>query len=283
VPDGAAPLLAFHGAPGVALPGEHPSVLVGVVALAVIYRAATHRPVARPTPAERLAFAGALATILLALDGPVDAAADTRLFTAHMIQHLLLTLVVPPLLLLGLPAGAVRPVLRLPGVARVARALVHPVVAFALYGAVLVAVHLPVVFEAMVRDRTVHVVLHLALLASGTILWWPIASPVPELPRLPYPGQMLYLFLLLTPMAAVAAPITLAPGVLYPWYAEGPRPWPIDVHADQVLGGLVMWVGAGFYLLCVLSAVFFRWARHEDRDEPAIGRPPLAVVGRKAG
>ena len=72
-------------------------------------------------------------------------------------------------------------------------------------------------------------------------------------------------------------------GVLYPWYADGPRPWPIDVHADQVLGGLVMWVGAGFYLLCVLSAVFFRWARHEDRDEPAIGRPPLAVVGRKAG
>jgi putative membrane protein len=282
MPDAGGPLLAFHGAPGAAVSSAHPSVLAGVAGLAILYWAAARWTAARPALAQQLAFAGALATILFALDGPIDAAADARLFSAHMLQHLLLTLVMPPLLLLGLPGDALRPALRVPGVARVAGVLVHPIIAFGLYNALLVAVHLPVVFEQMVRDPTVHVALHLGLMAAGTILWWPLASPLPELPRLPYPGQMLYLFLLLTPMAAVAAPITLAPAVLYPWYGEGPRPWAIGAHADQVMGGLLMWVGAGFYLLCVFSVVFFRWAREEDRDEPVVG-PRLAAAARKAG
>jgi putative membrane protein len=260
----------------------HPSVIAGVCGLAVVYWIAARRTGAPMRAAQRLAFAGALATILLALNGPVDALADARLFSAHMLQHLLLSLVMPPLLLLGLPAAMCRPVLRVPGVWRGARILTHPIIAFGLCNAVLIVMHLPAVFELMVRDQTVHVVLHLVLCVVGTILWWPLLSPLPELPRVSYPAQMLYLFLLLTPMAAVAAPITLSPTVLYRWYAEGPRPWGIATHADQVLGGLLMWVGAGFYLLCVFSLVFFRWARHEDRDSPPVG-PRLVLVRRKAG
>jgi putative membrane protein len=276
-------VLAFHGAPAVVPFGAHPSVVAGVGALAVLYWAVARWTETRPSSAERLAFSAGLAAIVLALDGPLDAWADARLFTAHMLQHLVLTLVVPPLLLLGVPAPMLRPLLRVPGMRPVARLVTHPVIAFAGYNAVLVVLHLPAVFERMVRDQPIHIALHLLLLAVGVILWWPLASPLPELPRLSYPGQMLYLFLLLTPMAAVAAPITLAPTVLYPWYAEGPRPWGIAAHADQVIGGLAMWIGAGFYLLCVFSLVFFRWARHEDRDTPAIGASRLAVAGPRAG
>jgi len=112
-------------------------------------------------------------------------------------------------------------------------------------------------------------------MAAGVLAWWPLLSPMPELPRLAYPGQMLYLFLLLIPMAAVSAPITLGTTVIYPWYAEGPHPLKLSAVADQQIGGLLMWVGAGLYLMAVFSAIFFRWARRDDRDEPAIGRPVI--------
>jgi len=280
MPDARALVLAFHGRPGGTLLAAHPSVVAGVCALAVLYWAAGRRTGA-PVPDQRLAFAGALAVILVALDGPVDALADARLFSAHMLQHLLLTLVMPPLLLLGLPATMLRPVLRLPGVPGVARRLTHPIVAFGLCNATLIAIHMPVVFERMVREPTVHVALHLLLMVVGTVFWWPLLSPLPELHRLSYPGQMLYLFLFLAPMAAVAAPITLAPTVVYPWYAAAPRPWGIEAHADQVIGGLLMWVGAGLYVLCVFSAIFFQWARFEDRDDPPVAARLVLLEGRR--
>ncbi|MBP1686521.1 MAG: hypothetical protein H6Q33_2664 [Deltaproteobacteria bacterium] len=122
------------------------------------------------------------------------------------------------------------------------------------------------------------VALLLLLMITGTIMWWRLLSALPELPRLTYPAQTLYLFLLLIPMAAVSAPITLALQVIYPWYLEGPHPGGLTPLADQVLGGLLMWVGAGLYFMCVFSMRFFRWTQREDRDVPVAGRP-LAVLG----
>jgi putative membrane protein len=258
----------------------HASVVLGLAGLAVAYAAVARRTRAPVEATDWLAFGGALATLYVAL-GPVDAVADARCFTAHMLQHLLLALVVPPLLLLGVPPEALRPALRVRGVRALARRLTNPLVAFGLYNALLIAVHVPVVFDRMVRDQPVHVALHLALLATGTIAWWPMTSRLPELPRLSYPGQLLYLFALMIPMAAVSAPITYAPAVLYPWYLEGPHPLGLAPRADQVLGGLLMWIGAGFYVLCIMSAIFFRWARFEDRDAPAVGRP-LTLLKRDA-
>jgi putative membrane protein len=251
----------------------HPTVIMGVLALAASYGAAAWRlgrPVRRRQGA---AFAGALATIVVALDGPVDGLADAGLFSAHMVQHLLLGEVMPPLLLLGLPDWMLRPVLGRRAVRAVARRLTSPVIAFAVSNAFLIVLHLPPVFDRMVRDEPIHVALHLVLMGTGVLAWWPLLSPLPELPRLSYPAQMLYLFLLLIPMAAVSAPITLAPTVIYPWYAGSTHPLGLTPLADQVLGGLLMWVGVGLYLMSVFSLIFFRWAQHEDRDEPLVGRP----------
>jgi putative membrane protein len=251
----------------------HPSVIVGVLALGALYEIAGWRLRRRVLPRQRAAFGGALATILVALTGPVDALADGRLFSAHMAQHLLLTQVMPPLLLLGLPVWMLRPLLHPRGVEGMGRRLTNPLMAFAVYNELLIAIHLPAVFDRMVRNEPTHIALHLALMAAGVLAWWPLLSPMPELPRLAYPGQMLYLFLLLIPMAAVSAPIALASTVIYPWYAEGPHPWGLSPLADQQLGGLLMWVGAGLYLMAVFSAIFFRWAHRDDRDEPTVGRP----------
>ncbi|HLK10939.1 MAG TPA: cytochrome c oxidase assembly protein [Candidatus Binatia bacterium] len=251
----------------------HVSVALGTAVLAGVY-VATARALRRAVaPRQALAFAGALATVLVALDGPIDALADARLFSAHMAQHLLLGYVMPPLLLLGVPGWMLRPPLRVRPLAAVARALTHPLAAFLAYNGFLVVLHLPPVYDRMVRDGPLHVALHLGLMAAGVLGWWPLLSPLSELPRLAYPGQMLYLFLLLIPMAAVSAPIALAPTVIYPWYAAGPHPLGTAPLADQVVGGLLMWVGAGLYLMAVFSMIFFRWASRDDRDEPSVGRP----------
>jgi len=247
----------------------HPSVVIGVLALALAYGLAAMAAGRRPERRTLVAFGAALAVIFLAL-GPVDGLADHRLFMAHMGQHMLLSMVMPPLLLLGIPGWMVRPLLQWRPSARLARVLVHPLVAFVLYNGYIAVLHTPPVYELMLRDEAIHITLHIGLMVTGTVMWWPLLSPVPELPRLPYAGQVLYLFLMLVPMAAVSAPITLASSVIYPWYLEGPHPFGIAPLTDQVWGGLLMWVGGGTYFMAVFSAIFFRWARREAHEAPPV-------------
>jgi len=91
-------------------------------------------------------------------------------------------------------------------------------------------------------------------------MWWPFLSPLPELPRLAYPGQMLYCFLMSIPMSIVAVCISLADHVLYPAYAAAPRVWGLSPLQDQQFGGLIMWIPGGLILYGLMSIVFFKWA-----------------------
>lgn len=258
----------------------HPSIVLGIVALAGLYAGMAAVQRRRVSIRQAAALAAALATIFVALNGPVDSIADDGCFTAHMLQHLLLALVMPPFLLLATPDWMLRPLLRWRTVRGVAHVLTHPIVAFVLYNGFLAIIHTPPVFEWMVRDEAAHIALHVGLMVTGVVVWWPLLSPLPELPRLTYPAQTLYMFLMLIPMAAVSAPITLASEVLYPWYLEGPHPLGLTALADQVLGGLLMWVGAGLYFMAIFSMMFFRWAQRDDRDEPLVGRPVAPALVR---
>jgi len=130
------------------------------------------------------------------LNGPLHNLSDDYLFSAHMAQHLVLTLLFPPLLLYGAPAEVVRRLVRPVWVRRLAAVATRPLVAATLFTAPIALWHLPVLYEAAVRHHPLHIVQHLVFLATAVLMWWPVLSPVPELPRLSYPGQMLYLFLL---------------------------------------------------------------------------------------
>src|SRR5690242_19557625 len=198
----------------------HPSVIIGVAALAALYVGAVRVTGRAVRPFQAAAFAGALIVILLSLCGPIDELEDDRLFLAHMAQHLLLCLVMPPLFLMGLTDWMVRPLIMNRMVGPAARLLCNPLVALLIYNGMLVAVHSPGIYDRMCRDEAVHIAVHLVMMVSGVMLWWPLVSPMPELPRMSYPAQILYLFLLLIPMAAVAAPISFATSVIYPWYLE---------------------------------------------------------------
>jgi putative membrane protein len=260
--------------------GEHPSIPIGVAILIAIYLGACRVAGRKPTRRQAMWFAIAMGAILFA-HTELDELADARIFSMHMLQHLIETFVIPPLLLLGTPAWMIRPWILSRPIKPVARILTKPVVAFLIFSAIFVTAHFPLIFDRMCRDEDFHIFLHLLFMASGVILWWPILSPVPELPRLSYPAQILYLFLLMIPMTAVAAPITLATRVIYPWYTEGAHGWGLKPLADQVLGGLIMWIGQGTYLMIVFTFIFYKWSQLEDRDIPVLpasAPPELRVV-----
>jgi putative membrane protein len=221
-------------------------------------------------------FVGALLVLFVALNGPLHNLSDNYLFSAHMAQHLLLTLVFPPLLLYGCPAAAVRPLLRPRWVMAVGRVVTRPLAAASLFTAPIVLWHVPALYEAALRNHDLHVVQHLVFLSTAVLMWWPVLSPVPELPRLPYPGQMLYLFFLGIPMSATGALITLSSSALYPFYAAAPRVWGLDALSDQQIGGLLMWVPGGLALWGAMTVVWFRWARWESRGDVERAVPPDA-------
>src|SRR5439155_12379187 len=122
----------------------------------------------------------------------LDELADARNFTMHMLQHLIQTFVIPPLLLLGTPGWMLRPIVLARPLRSIFTLFTMPVIAFLLFSAVFVTAHFPVVFERMCRDEYFHIFLHVLFMAAGVLMWWPILSPVPEMPRLSYPAQILY-------------------------------------------------------------------------------------------
>jgi len=224
-------------------------------------------------------FAAALLVLLVALNGPLHDLSDYYLFSAHMVQHLLLTLVVPPLLLAGTPRwmadALVGRLERVRALGALLRAATRPVPALALYAVALVGWHLPGPYGAALEHHRVHVVEHAALMATALVAWWPVLSPSALLPRLHYGAQILYLFAFGIPMTVVAAMITGAEHTLYPFYAAAPRLFELTPLADQRLGGLIMWVPAGVIPLIAFTVVFFRWVSVEAEGEdvgPAVER-----------
>ncbi len=212
------------------------------------------------------------ALLLATLNGPLHDLADDYLFSAHMVQHLVLTLVIPPLWLLGIPDWLVRAALRARAVRSVARVLTHPLVAFSAYNIIIVLWHMPVFYESALEHHNLHILEHLMFIATAVMLWWPAVDPSPELSRMGPPMRLFYLFAAGIPMSVVAALVTMGDSVLYPWYAVQPRipgilnMTPLD---DQRLGGLMMWVPGGFSWWVAISIIFFRWARREEAIEEA--------------
>src|SRR5687767_4677697 len=202
----------------------HPSTVIGLAALGGLYawrisRLARTPGADVPTGPQRLAFFSALFVVFLALNGPLHDLSDEYLFSAHMVQHLVLTLVFPPLLLRGLTDGMLRGLLDAPVLGTALRLATRPVWCFVLFNVVLAAWHLPPLYNTAMRYHAVHILQHLMFMAASVLMWWPILSPVPSLPRLPYAGQMLYCFLMSIPMSLVSVYIVYAGTILYPAYA----------------------------------------------------------------
>ena len=248
----------------------HPSVLIGTGLLGALYfygigsLRRRHGLGPPASPWQILSFCAALLVLVVALNGPIHDLSDYYLFSVHMVQHLVLTLLFPPLLLAGVPGWLLRPLLIRTGVFPVARFLTRPWVAALVFSLSLAVWHVGAYYDLMMRDHEVHIATHLMFMVTATLMWWPVMSPVPELPRLPPGLGMLYLFLVGIPMQIVAAFITFADELLYPWYAVAPRTWGLSPLDDQQLGGLLMWIPGNLGIFAAIAVLFFKWARESE-------------------
>lgn len=226
-----------------------PSVVAGCAALAIGYIALVRKRGLNRAPY----FLAGVALLLLDLVSPIDTLGDRYLFSAHIVQHFLLALVIPPLLLLGTPAfnlGALR---------RLERILGQPPVSWVLGVGTMLVWHIPALFNAALANDTLHIFQHLSFLITGTIFWWPILSPLEDRHLQPL-AAVSYLFSACVCCSLLGAFLTFEPIGLYPAYLNPPAQiWGLDPKSDQRLGGLLMWVpGCFVYLSGILSTVL-RW------------------------
>lgn len=247
----------------------HWSTVIGLAALQALWilRARAHAAAQKPSVLQAACFSIGLITMFAALNGPVHDIADFYLFSGHMVQHLVLTIVVPPLLLIGTPGWMLRPALEIAWVNRVARVVTTPRAAFTIFNLVLAAWHLPPFYNSAMYYHEVHILQHLMFLVAAVLMWWPMLSPLPELPRLSFPGQMLYSFVMTLPMTIISIFIVYADHVLYPAYASSPRLWGLSPLEDQRLGGLIMWIPGGLFFYLLTSVIFFKWVTTERDDQ----------------
>lgn len=254
------------------LPDWHPHLDVWFVlgAVVVAYLAAVRRHESStgvPTqPRVRRLFLGGMAIIWFASGWPMHDLAEGYLYSAHMVQHMLYTLAAAPLLVTGIPAWMWRAALRLRMLRLTWRFLTRPVPALVLFNGVLLFTHWPAVVEASVGSEPTHFALHVLIVGSALVMWWPVVSPLPEMPPISPPGQMLYLFFQSLAPTIPASFLTFGSAPLYPIYATFPRIWGIGALDDQLMAGLIMKIAGGAILWVVIATVFFRWAGREQRE-----------------
>jgi putative membrane protein len=184
----------------------------------------------------------------------------------HMVQHMLFTLVAAPLILVGIPAWMWRRLLAPQPVFAAWRFLTRPVVAIIVFNGLLLFTHWPEMVDASVGSELVHFGLHVLLFGSALVMWWPVLSPMVELPALSPPGQILYLFAQSIAPTIPASFLTFGHTLLYPVYGTFPRIWGMSALTDQLVAGLVMKLVGGFILWGFIAAIFFRWHARESRD-----------------
>lgn len=209
----------------------------------------------------------ALALIWLVSDWPLHEIGESQLFTVHMVEHMTLSLVVPPLLLMATPRWLAEVTLGRRGVARWLRPLAHPVVAFTLFNAVFILIHWPDLLEVMVSSDLAHLLVHGLLFFSALLMWMPVLSPTPAIPKLRRPMQMLYLFFQSLLPTIPASFLTFSSVPIYPVYGEAAMAWGLSAVADQTIAGIVMKLGGGFLIWATIAVIWFRWTSEERRWE----------------
>jgi putative membrane protein len=248
----------------------HPSVLAVVGGLLGVYFAAAARR--ERATGERLdarrrnLFIGGVAAMLLGAGWPIHDLAERYLYMMHMVQHMLFTFVAAPLMLSGVPAWMWRALLRPRPARAVWAVLTRPLVALIVANGVLLFTHWPEVVTISVGSELLHFSFHALLFGSALVMWWPVLSPLPELPALSPPGQLLYLFFQSLAPTIPASFLTFGTEPLYPVYATFPRIWGVAPLMDQLIAGLVMKLVGGAILWAVIAVVFFRWGREESSE-----------------
>ena len=228
------------------------------------------------TTPQKICFVVAVLLLYLAADWPVHDIAEEHLYFVHMIQHVVITLIVPPLFLLALPSWLARLIILEGGYgSKIIRRLSHPITAALIFNGLSALTHWTSIVQWSYESGIFHYFVHLALFISGLLMWMPVVSPLKEL-RISPPAQMLYLFLISVIPTIPSAWLTFAEGTVYRHYDDGFEMWGISVVTDQQAAGAIMKIIGGFYLWGIILVKFFRYTskiRSENQHlRPAAGR-----------
>jgi putative membrane protein len=224
-------------------------------------------------------------TLWLASDWPIHDIAERSMYSVHMVQHLMFSMVAAPLLLLGTPAWLARRILR-PGSRRFAmvRRLSRFLPAILVFNVVLVLTHWPTVVNASLHFGGLHFLVHSLVFTSSLIVWMPVLSPLPEIPRLASLPRLLFLFAQSVVPTVPASFLTFGSKPLYSFYEHVPHLWGMSTLEDQQTAGLIMKLGAGLLLWLLIAVLWFRWAADEERRQaPGVRRAlehELAEMGQ---
>ncbi len=252
-------------------------VIIGIVGSAAIYLWITspserqrYPENAPPSAAQMASFFGGLLAFAIALLTPLEPLSDDYLLSAHMIQHILLTIVGPPLILLGIPSWLYRVIAQAVGPVWTAwRFVTRPLLAFVLFNLTFALVHFPSFYNLALRNQNVHIFEHVLLWSTAFIGWWPILAPDEDLGALSPPLKGLFLLGSTIPGQLVGALLTFSGSVVYHEYERAPRLWGVSPLVDQQLGGLLMWVLVGTFFLAAALITFGRWASAQTAADRA--------------
>lgn len=269
--------------------GLDPAVAVPLGVAGAVYargwlRLARRCPARAPGPARLAAFAGGLGAVALALGSPLHELGEV-LLQAHMVQHVLLTMVAPPLIWLSAPlvpflhgvpravaTGVAGPLLRWPPVRGAARLAGRPVVAWVIFAAAIGIWHLPAAYQLALASEPWHHVQHACFLGAALVFWWAVLRPWPARPA---PAWPLVAALVLADLQnmVLGAWLAFSDRVVYPAYAEVAHPWPVTALADQAAAAVIMWVPGSIAFLVPAAWLVVRTLG----PAPAPPGPPLAL------
>ena len=249
-----------------------PTIIAGILILALGYAGLARLHF----PRRSLLYYAAILVLLLALVSPLDALSDDYLFSAHMLQHLILILIVAPLFLLGIPPQWWSRLLEWKLADRVEKILSQPVLSWIIGMGTLWIWHLPVLYNLALAHENIHTLEHLSFLVTAVIFWWPVTVQPIERRRLGYSGMLIYLFAGALANTVLGIILTFAPVGLYPEYLHPEDTyhilsiirgsWELDPQSDQQLGGLLMWVPGGLFFLGAILSVLARWFNEPEDD-----------------
>ena len=258
------------------LPAWHPHVgiwaVIFIAGFGYWYADRRLRPVMAPSaapPTRTQWWQWYLAVGLLSLVSgwPLHDIAETSLFTVHMVEHMVLSLIVPPLFLMGAPQWLADTTLGRSRVARALRPLARPVPAFAIFNATFIVIHWPDLVGWMLTSDLVHFSAHSWLFGAAALMWMPVLSPSSAIPKLGRPGQMFYLLLQSLLPTIPASFLTFSSVAIYPVYGDAALAFGISAVADQTIAGIVMKLGGGLIIWLTIVVIWFRWTTQEREWE----------------
>jgi putative membrane protein len=240
---------------------------VAVAAAAYAVRARTLASRGRPVGLGRIvSFAAGLGAVVLALVSPLDSIGETRLFSVHMAQHLLIGDLGPLLVVLGLSGPLIRPLLA-PRATQRLRVLVHPLVALPLWAGDFWLWHLPRLYDAALANDALHALEHACFFAGGVLLWTTLLGLLPGPRWYGFGARVGSLAFVWVAGAALANVLLWSSRPYYPTYVHASRTWGLSPLADQRAGGGLMLVEMSVTVIGVFVWLGLRWLQDAERRQ----------------